>query len=52
MECENNYYIESALGILLIVSELLAKSGCKYNSISEFIHSFTVKKDIDINIET
>tara|TARA_Y100001937_G_scaffold93708_1_gene126954 strand:- start:566 stop:739 length:174 start_codon:yes stop_codon:yes gene_type:complete len=36
-ECEKDYYIESALAFLLITSELLGKSNCEHNSITDFI---------------
>jgi len=40
MKCSDNYYIESVLGILFVSSELLSKSGCKINSVSEGFHAF------------
>ena len=53
MDCEKDYYIETALGMLLIVSELLAKSDCKHNSICEFIKHLVKCREppADINLE-
>ena len=39
IECEKDYYIEATLAFLLIASELIGKSKCEHNSISEFIMS-------------